>query len=349
MRDYGRILEEFWIGRTGRQIRELGKDARLLAAYLLSCPGKSPFGLFRLSLVTAAHHCSMSERELEGAFKGLSSIGFAFYDEESEEVWVPGMARFQIGEPGRPLKPSDNRVKWIVSKLPDLKKSPFFSEFYGLYKDELCLPEEAVLACAEEGSKARPTGGAQKGHRSYPIPIPIPIPVPVPKPEGGSGAPARAEIGFKPESRSRSPDAVMSSGGQGPKDRIGFGASSVRFDDPLEDVAQELLRLWPQYFPDFRSLRVHGAQSLALGFMAEEGGWPEKEQVVAVETVLKCVKWKITRPKAALRAPAKLMEMVMGEGNEGYRIFADTVLSRMREESAGEDALQEALRRRRRR
>lgn len=154
MREYARISPKFWTGETGRQLRKMGDPALVIAMYLLTCPNANMLGLYYLPLPTIAHETG---RPLEGARKALRRVceaGFAYYDEDSEMVWVPEMARFQIGEA---LDPKDKQVGGVVRELVSLIKCRFAKDFYNKYKDAFSLTvdpkHKALLSPFEAPSK----------------------------------------------------------------------------------------------------------------------------------------------------------------------------------------------------
>jgi len=132
MRDYSKVSPRFWTGDTGRQIRKLGPECQVVAFYLFTCPSANMLGLYYLILPTLCHETGIP---LEGAFKALRSlrdIGFAYYDESTEHVYVPNMAREQIGER---LKTKDNRHVAVLRELEQLRKTPFFNDFVNRYRE----------------------------------------------------------------------------------------------------------------------------------------------------------------------------------------------------------------------
>jgi hypothetical protein len=142
-RDYSKIAPQFWIGTTGRLIRELGRDAQLAALYLVTSPHANMLGLYYLPLPYLSHETGIP---LEGALKALRSledVGFAFYDESEEVVWVPQMARYQVAET---LKPTDKRVQGIVNELARYRKSRFHELFLNRYAAAFNLPVMAPAA-----------------------------------------------------------------------------------------------------------------------------------------------------------------------------------------------------------
>jgi hypothetical protein len=129
-REYAKVLPAFWTGTTGRAIRALGADCQVIALYLMTSPHASAIGLYHLPL---AYLCADTGSPLEGARKALrslSEVSFCAYDEASETVWIPEMARHQVGDV---VKPSDNRRPWLVKEAERMRKRPFFNDFLTKY------------------------------------------------------------------------------------------------------------------------------------------------------------------------------------------------------------------------
>lgn len=139
MRDYSKVSPRFWTGDTGRQIRKMGHETQVIAFYLFTCPSANMLGLYYLSLPTLCHETGSSFEGASKALRSLSEAHFAYYDEASEQVFVPNMAREQIGER---LKSRDNRHVAVLKELDQLKKSPFFHRFVDTYKEAFELPYE---------------------------------------------------------------------------------------------------------------------------------------------------------------------------------------------------------------
>ncbi len=113
MRDYGKVSPRFWTGRTGKRIRDLGRDAQVVALYLVTGPNANMLGLYYLPLPTLCHEVGSPLQGAQKARRGLSEAGFAHYDEATEHVWVPEMARHQVGEA---LKVGDKRIAGIIKE-----------------------------------------------------------------------------------------------------------------------------------------------------------------------------------------------------------------------------------------
>jgi len=155
MRDYSKISPQFWIGSTGRKLRESGTEAMLVSLYLLSNPHANMLGLYYLPQLYIAHETGLGT---EGASKGLRraiEAGFCAYDEAAEVVFVYQMARFQIADQ---LDPKDKRCVGIQREYGALPNNPFLSAFYEKYAAAFHMKKKR-----ESGS---PMEGASKALRS---------------------------------------------------------------------------------------------------------------------------------------------------------------------------------------
>jgi hypothetical protein len=143
MRDYAVLSSTFWTGPTGRKIRDmcqrkpLGHLYRSVATYLFTCRHRNMIGVYYIPLPTMAHEVGCGIHELITVLKHLSRIGFSFYDPETEHVWVPKMAKWQVGEV---MKEKDNRKYAVLNLLNKADPNPFLSKFYHLYKDLYDIP-----------------------------------------------------------------------------------------------------------------------------------------------------------------------------------------------------------------
>lgn len=131
MRAYGKLAPQFWTGETGKTIRAAGPQVQVIALYLVTSPSATMLGLYYLPLPTLCHEVGCSRQAAQKALGVLSRADFARYDERTEFVWVPNMARFQIGEN---LKPGDKRIAGIIKAIEGLKHTPFFEDFLIRYQ-----------------------------------------------------------------------------------------------------------------------------------------------------------------------------------------------------------------------
>jgi hypothetical protein len=143
MRKYSSITPKFWIGKTGRKLRG-DISAKLVAAYLLSCPNNDMTGVFYCPLCQISAETGLPleapsvplPSPFQGPLKGIREAletlqreDFAIYDYESEYVFVKKMALFQIAPE---LKPTDKRVtgiKTAIESMPENFKCLFIKEY----------------------------------------------------------------------------------------------------------------------------------------------------------------------------------------------------------------------------
>lgn len=127
----------FWTGDTGRAIRALGDDATIVAMYLLTAPGSNMIGLYYLALPTLAHETGRSLQAATKALARLGEVGFAHYDAERETVYMPEMARHQIG---RSISPNDRQRIGVVNQLHEHSTCSFVKDFWEKYAQAYALP-----------------------------------------------------------------------------------------------------------------------------------------------------------------------------------------------------------------
>lgn len=138
MRDYASVSPQFWIGKTGKQLRNC-VEAQLVAMYLVTSPHSNMLGIYYLPVMYIAHETGLG---LEGATKGLQraiEAGFCTYDDDAEMVWVHEMARFQVGES---LSRNDKRVTGIHRTLDALPNTALKQQFKQRYAADFHFPKE---------------------------------------------------------------------------------------------------------------------------------------------------------------------------------------------------------------
>lgn len=141
MRDYARIAPTYWTRGTGKKLRG-DKDAQILSFYLMSAPAGGITGVYYLAIATVVNDTGLTIAEVEASFRRLSSERFAAYDRDAEMVWVPGLARHQIGETLGGSK--DKRLAGFVRELRQSGDHPFTLECFLTYRDAYGLPTGIV-------------------------------------------------------------------------------------------------------------------------------------------------------------------------------------------------------------
>lgn len=164
-RTYARVAPAFWVGDTGRELRRLGRDAQLVALYLITGPSANMIGLYYLPLCLVAHDTGIPLEGVDKALQSLTLAGFAKYDPDREEVWIPEMARHQIGEA---LKPGDKQAIGVRNELARYAKSQFLRAFVAKYSTAYHLGDLVVDTMdperpTEGPSQAPPMPGAGAG------------------------------------------------------------------------------------------------------------------------------------------------------------------------------------------
>lgn len=137
MRRYSIVSPMFWIGSTGKKIKG-NKAAQILAMYLITNPHANMIGLYYLPMPLILHETGLSTKDVNSAFSVLSdsSNGFAYYDTENDFVWVPNMARWQIG---KTLSKKDGRHKSVAKEVKKTKRSIFYIELVKKYNKSFNL------------------------------------------------------------------------------------------------------------------------------------------------------------------------------------------------------------------
>jgi hypothetical protein len=163
---YGVLWESFWTGRTGRDLRRVGgKDAQILAAYMVSNRHANMIGLYHISVEDMQHETGLKRREVEKALLVLEEVGFAKYDLGTEHVWVTTMARFRLGlKPGEALDANDKRVVGVRKLYHGIADNPFLADFYLQTRAALLLdkPRDPQSVVVRVGQPSTPEG-ASKG------------------------------------------------------------------------------------------------------------------------------------------------------------------------------------------
>jgi hypothetical protein len=95
MREFGVIHTAYW---TDEKIATLSDTAKLLGAYLLTCPHSNAIGCFRLPLGYISEDLHWSHDKVRGALGELSNIGFICRDENSTWTLIRNFLAFNTIE-----------------------------------------------------------------------------------------------------------------------------------------------------------------------------------------------------------------------------------------------------------
>jgi hypothetical protein len=160
MREYSAFAPTFWTGDTGRAIKARGRDAVVLAAYLFTGPSATMLGIYYLPLPTLCHEAGFTPEEARATLADLAAEDFAFYDQAAELVWLPTMARWQVGPS---LKPGDNRRKGIERQIRPFLGHKYGREFLRRYGRAYSLTVKAKPKGLRRGSQDPPKPGTGTG------------------------------------------------------------------------------------------------------------------------------------------------------------------------------------------
>ncbi len=124
MRDHGRIYCAFW---SSNDVQSMSDDAKLLAAYLLSCQHGTIAGVFRLPDGYACEDLRWTPERVCKGFVELASNGFANRCETTKWVWVRKYLDWNKPENPNQWKAVDKVAALIPSGCSWLQDSPWKS------------------------------------------------------------------------------------------------------------------------------------------------------------------------------------------------------------------------------
>ena len=166
---YGVLLPSYWDGPTGKQIQAKGGEAVILGAYLGSNKYANMIGLYELPLLYVLHDLPVlrTRAAVLRAFRHLSAVEYAYYDEATEFVWVREMARIRLHlRPGERLSTAsghrDKRQPAVVELYESLKPNPFLARFHDRYAADLGLPRRREGHQRGINGASEPSQGASK-------------------------------------------------------------------------------------------------------------------------------------------------------------------------------------------
>lgn len=142
---YGRVHTEFWADTSWWP-----EDARLMALYMLTCPGRSAEGFFRMPLQGPSNALRMASEGALDAIGKLVGLGWCEYDLQHETLLIVGTLKW--------YQPSnENHRKHAVRQFVSTpSRTPLRARFRAL-AEQLC-PALAADLPAVEGSELTPSG-----------------------------------------------------------------------------------------------------------------------------------------------------------------------------------------------
>jgi hypothetical protein len=132
--EFSKMYPTFWSGKTGKALRG-DAEAQVIQHYLIDNAHSNMWGLYHLPKAYIIHDTGHSEKVINRALKKLAELSFAYYDEDTEYVFVVEMAHIQVG----PLKEKDNRIASANKYYQAMPDNPFLGAFYDRYASELSM------------------------------------------------------------------------------------------------------------------------------------------------------------------------------------------------------------------
>jgi hypothetical protein len=132
--EWSKMSRSAWIGKTGRALR--GKiEGQVLFGYVVYNTHMNMWGLYYLPKLLIAHELGHPMKVIEKGLKDLAEARFAYYDNETEYLFVVEMAHIQVGE----LKDKDTRISTANKYYASMPDNPLLGMFYDRYQTELSL------------------------------------------------------------------------------------------------------------------------------------------------------------------------------------------------------------------
>ncbi len=135
---------------------------------MVSSAGSNMIGLYHLAIATAAAEVGQPIDVIREAFAVCARVGFAFFDEDAELVWVPNVAGIEIGDG---LAVGDKRRKSVEKDLRALGSHGFVDEFVAKYGKSFRLdwkneaPSSAPIPPTEAPSVSNLPGSEGGSHQ----------------------------------------------------------------------------------------------------------------------------------------------------------------------------------------
>lgn len=135
------VAGSLWTGTTGIELRRHGHAHQLLAAYLITAPAKSAYGLYRLPMVDLCEHTNLRTGDALPILRTLADLRFAFYDARAEWVWLVTMAKRQLSRDDMTLAHTDKRVLGMHAWYASIPSNPFLGPYFDYYGEMFHMPK----------------------------------------------------------------------------------------------------------------------------------------------------------------------------------------------------------------
>jgi len=142
MKTHAKTFPTFWTGATARQLAGRGPFAKLIAAYLFTSPAAiaaDNYGIYYLERDVVLRHVECAPDELDRNIVLLAQLHVAYYDIETEWVFVREAAAWQYGAPLLPRDFNCSNARRFYRQLP---KNPWLGPWFDRYVTDLCLQHD---------------------------------------------------------------------------------------------------------------------------------------------------------------------------------------------------------------
>jgi len=180
---YGTTGSTWWDSDVGWQLQTAGWEPLVLLLYLTSNRHANMLGLYRLPVDQVGRELKVIPRPaLLPAFDVLARLQAAFYDHDTEFVWVREMAGQRVNpaaavESERTLLTNDNRWIAVQRAYGELPANLFLGAFFDHYQSRL------RLVCRRPGSGAE-EWNIPRSMKGLPKPFPSPLATTVEQEQG---------------------------------------------------------------------------------------------------------------------------------------------------------------------
>lgn len=133
-------------------LRRTGTHARLVRAYIATCPSKTTEGLFRLNVGYIATDTGLNQDEVESALAELDHVGLIRWDPENEVV-----LDFLALEAANINKSGDNRITGALRQLRSVGHTCLHDAFLAHVENVCPVLAEAIRESEPRKALTRPS------------------------------------------------------------------------------------------------------------------------------------------------------------------------------------------------
>lgn len=133
-------------------LRRTSTNARLVRAYIATCPSKTTEGLFRLNVGYIAADTGLKQDDVEDALAELDSVSLIRWDSENEVV-----LDFLALEAANINKSGDNRIAGALRQLRSVGHTSLYEVFLAHVEDVCPVLAQAIRESEPRKALTRPS------------------------------------------------------------------------------------------------------------------------------------------------------------------------------------------------